>query len=144
MKLLFLDIDGVLNSVRSAVAYDGYPHPEREDKFDDVAVKLIKQLCVKTNCFIILSSTWRIGIPNMILFGKKLDLPIIDRTPRKMSATRGEEIAMYLSEAKDVEKYAIIDDDSDMLKEQIPFFVQTDNRNGISYENYLALLKLLE
>ena len=48
MKVVFLDIDGVLNSVRSCIAYDGYPwqgdsDEEREwHKFDQVAIALLR------------------------------------------------------------------------------------------------------
>lgn len=151
MKLLFLDVDGVLNSIRSAIAYDGYPYPGREaldDRFDDVAVFLIKQVCIKTNSLIVLSSTWRYGV-EPLAFGQRLKLPIIDKTPRgvfapEVKTKRGLEIEAYLKKAKEVEKFAIVDDDSDMLDAQLPFFIKVDNRNGLSYENYLALLKLLE
>lgn len=75
-RLLFLDIDDVLNSVKSATAHGGYPWPSTsvgEDKkfrlndppvdkveaFDKVNVKLIENLCRYTNTHIVLSSTWR-------------------------------------------------------------------------------------
>ena len=140
MKILFLDIDGVLNSVRSAIAFAGYPMPKRDgDKFDEVAVGLIRAVCVKTNCVICLSSTWRIGIDPTKL-GQQLNLPIMDKTPVTSAGIRGKEIDMYLKNAQ-VDKYAIVDDDSDMLPEQLPYFVKTSHINGLSYENYLELLK---
>lgn len=142
MKILFLDIDGVLNSVRSAVAYEGYPKPSDLLELDDIAINLIKKVCIKTNSFICLSSTWRYSIKDIIAFAKEIDLPIIAKTPYKLSSNRGEEIQMWLDKNK-VEKYAIVDDDSDMLKEQLPLFVKVDGKNGLSYENYEALLKLL-
>lgn len=144
MKILFLDIDGVLNSVRSAIAFDGYPYPNRyEEKFDEVAVQLIRTLCNNTKAVIVLSSTWRHGL-DLVAFGNKMKLPIIDKTPvTKLSGYRGEEIAMWLK-GKQIEKYAIVDDDSDMLKEQLPYFVKVNHMNGLSYENYNQLLELLK
>lgn len=143
MKILFLDIDGVLNSVRSATALGGYPLPDRrKNKFDKVAVQLIRILCVKTNSVICLSSTWRHYV-NLETFSKQMKLPILYKTPVKLSSNRGEEIDMWLKENK-VDKYAIVDDDSDILKEQLPYFVKVDGRNGLSYENYKKLFELLE
>lgn len=144
MKILFLDIDGVLNSTRSAIAFDGYPYPNRfKNKFDEVAVSLIRLLCANTNTSICLSSTWRHYITDIKKFAKEMDLPIISKTPEKISSNRGEEIGLWLKENK-VDKYAIIDDDCDMLKEQLPYFVKVDGRNGLSYENYTKLVELLE
>ena len=143
MKVLFLDIDGVLNSVRSCIAFDGYPYSNSNyEKFDDIAVNLIRKLCKTTNTKIILSSTWRLFKGWDKLYGV-LNLPIIDKTPHKLSSTRGEEIDMWLSNNK-VDKYAIVDDDSDILVYQLPYFVKVNNTNGLSYENYLQLLKLLK
>ena len=77
-RLLFLDIDGVLNSTKTAVAYGCLPWPssviegnraepadppvEDVEAFDDVSVRLIERLCEKTDTHIVLSSTWRSGL----------------------------------------------------------------------------------
>lgn len=146
MKVIFLDIDGVINSVRSATAFGNYPHNVDKNNiklFDNIAIALIRKVCDTTNCKIVLSSTWRRFI-NYKKFSKAFDLPIISITPpSKLTSTRGEEIAMWLRNNK-VHKYAIIDDDSDMLKEQLKCFVKTDRFNGLSYENYLKLLDILK
>lgn len=47
---------------------------------------------------------------------------------------RGDEIKKWLGR-HDVEKYIILDDDSDMLEEQLPFFINTDTHNGIRFED---------
>lgn len=47
MKILFLDIDGVLNSDRSNMAFSGYPHSFSDAdmaKFDNVALGLLRRL----------------------------------------------------------------------------------------------------
>jgi hypothetical protein len=68
-----------------------------------------------------------------------MDLPIIDKTPSKLSAIRGEEIAEWLREHPEVKEYAILDDSEDMLEEQKERFVQTSEYNGFSYEDYVKL-----
>lgn len=144
MKILFLDVDGVLNSRRSVEVMNGSGNPNDLTKLDPIAVGLIRKLCIDTNTDICLSSDWRHGkefIP--IIFGMKIGLPIISRTPEKLSATRGEEIAIWLRKNK-VEKYSIVDDGNNFLPEQLPFFVQVDYYNGLSYENYVKLQELLK
>ncbi|MCG3177340.1 MAG: hypothetical protein MOGMAGMI_02312 [Candidatus Omnitrophica bacterium] len=153
MKVLFLDIDGVLNSKRSAVAFNKFPwdvKPEDIPLFDLVAVALIRKVCKETHAKIVLSSTWRhtVGWERV---GQALDLPIIDATPTKINGKRGHEIEMWLERqcTRHPElqttgiTYAIVDDDSDMLEAQRPFFVQTDGENGLTLANYDALVKIL-
>ena len=47
LKILFLDLDGVINSTRSASVMKGYPIPSHINtwnKFDKIAIKLIVKL----------------------------------------------------------------------------------------------------
>ncbi len=72
LKLIFLDIDGVLNSSRTNVAFGG--NPERYNDYDDgpmvkwphfndnTAANLVNKLCASTGAYIVLSSSWRKGL----------------------------------------------------------------------------------
>jgi hypothetical protein len=143
-KVLFLDIDGVLNSVRSAIAYNGYPYITRShDKFDDIAVTLIRNLCAQYGYEIVLSSTWRLD-NNWFKLKDILKLPIIDKTPYLLSEDRGKEIDMWLRLHPGVKTFVIIDDDSDMLEEQKSRFIQTCNREGFRLSDYDKMKKLME
>ena len=142
-KILFLDFDGVINSVRSATAFGGFPWNVKRESlklFDPVGIALIKKVCDKTGCKIVLSSTWRMCFTCKEL-SEALDLPIIDATPR-LHKSRGYEIGEWLIKNKP-EVFAIIDDDGDVLKKQLPFFVKTNNKNGVMFEDYLRLLEIL-
>lgn len=151
-KVLFLDIDGVLNSARTCVAFGGpliggFPHGFDETNmrlFDHAAIGLIRKLCHETGASIVLSSSWRI-IHTVHECANGLDLPIFDRTPSLNwhGRVRGDEIANWLADHPEVEVYAIVDDDSDMLDSQIPFFVQTDFKEGLSFADYESLQCLL-
>jgi hypothetical protein len=141
MKIIFLDIDGVLNSTRSAIAMGGYPAPNRNyDRFDMVAVELIRRICSK-DVKIVLSSTWR----KCEGWRKILNLPIIDKTEDipALSCQRGKEIDEWLQKHSDVEEYVIIDDDIDMLPKQFEFFVNTDSHNGFLYKDYKTVCRIL-
>lgn len=144
MKVLFLDIDGVLNSSRSATAFKGFPHgfgKSDMERFDMVAVNLIRRLCRVTGCRVVLSSTWRI-LHTVHECANGLDLPIFDATT-KDGGHRGTQIQTWLDAHQEVTQYAIVDDDSDMLESQLPFFVRTSHADGLSYANYEALERLL-
>lgn len=144
MKVLFLDIDGVLNSHRTAIAHGGFPHgfsPEQMQKFDHAAIGLIRKVCEETGAVIVLSSSWRI-LHAVDECATGLDLPIIDRTP-SLTGNRGQEIAAWLAEHSSVIIYAIVDDDSDMLESQRTQFVQTSHEEGLSWQDYQCLLRVL-
>ena len=144
MKVVFLDIDGVLNSHRTAVAFGGIPHTTARNGragLDEVAIRLIGGIVRASGAKVVLSSTWR-KHNDWLGYGPALDLPIIDRTP-SLCGNRGTEIAHWLAERAEVECYAIIDDDSDMLKEQLPYFVHTNGFDGFSWANAQKLAELL-
>ena len=139
-KILFLDIDGVLDSRRSVLAFNGYPRPGSDEKFDPVAVALIRRLC-NNGVKIVLSSSWRIG--QRETYKSILGLPIIGRTPC-LEGVRGREIAQWLSSHEKPKKWAILDDDSDMLDEQMSHFVHVDASNGLLLQDYELLCHILD
>jgi hypothetical protein len=141
-RVLFLDVDGVLNSHRTAVGLGGIPHTFDAAglaMFDMVAVNLLRGLCAAGDVKVVLSSSWRL-MHDYRELGRALNLPIIDQTPR-LVGSRGKEIAAWL-EANTVKTYAILDDDSDMLAEQKPFFVQTWHEEGLTWAPFIKLCDL--
>ena len=105
MKVIFLDVDGVLNS-------DEFFENNTDDSYIDVkAVKLVKKVIEETGAKIVVSSSFRynqafqeiqeILLRNGILFEKT---PFINNE-------RGKEIKKWLSEKSDIEDYVILDDD---------------------------------
>ncbi len=151
MKIVFLDIDGVLNSVRTAFATGGYPHhfsPSDLCKFDPIAVGLMRKLCQLAPCEIVISSTWRLHYSANEI-GQALDLPVIGCTPTGQNrlgrkAIRGQEIADWLRDHAEVTHYAIIDDDIDMLPDQQKNFVHIDGTEGLLLAHVLKAAKILE
>lgn len=136
-KVIFLDIDGVLNSLETAKRDGGY----------GIAKELharLQDIRTRTNANIVISSAWRVGDGwKERLEEAGLDTEyVIGKTPRmgRPAGTgweyneRGREIAAWLEKHPQTGKYAIIDDDSDMLPEQMQNFFQTDNRVGLTQE----------
>jgi len=134
MKVLFLDIDGVLNSEK------WFKERTKEQQFSHASelcvelMHLFDEIVEQTGCKVVLSSTWRLSRTwREDLEHQGLNTnSIIDRTPHmpRPAGTsveyceRGKEIAQWLSEHPEVTVYAILDDDRDMLPEQ-PFFRTT-------------------
>lgn len=144
MKVVFLDIDGVLNCHRTCIAFGGIPHTTADggvQLLDAVAIGLIGGIVRSAGAVIVLSSTWR-KHSDWTQYGRDLGLPIVDRTP-SLAGIRGAEIQDWLDRHPGVERYAIIDDDRDMLPEQMPYFVHTSGFDGFSWANALRLADLL-
>lgn len=143
LRVLFLDIDGVLNSHRSCLALGGISRdasPEGLTQIDPIALAMLQGLCRGAGLSVVLSSTWRMRNDWRVL-GPQLGLPLIDRTPR-LSGVRGTEIKAWLDANPGVDAYAIVDDDSDMLADQMPRFVQTRGTEGLLFTDVEALAAL--
>lgn len=163
MNVLFLDIDGVLNSIddlnsRSVLwMYSGKEKKSRDEYgqlFDERCLRWLECIVIKTDCKIVVSSTWRrSGIDYIKNMWKHRNLPgeVIDITPQFASnyivekyksgnekADRGYEIEEWL-ESNKVDNYCILDDDSDMLSHQ--HFVKTDSLIGLNRETAFKVIK---
>lgn len=142
-KILFLDIDGVLNSAKTCCAFGGYPMAMSHiAAFDQAAIRLIQRLCDSAGVQIVLSSAWR-NDAEWETYGPALGLPIIGRTPSFLGP-RGREIQKWLEDHPGVEQYAIVDDDGDMLTEQLPRFVHTNAEEGLTFADYRKLCELFD
>jgi len=134
MKILFLDIDGVLNHSHG-VTKGGMLWIDPEH------VKHLNSIVEQSGCRIVLSSVWRtiykLSIVGLFLeeCGFKYKSELIDKTTVLPQEIRGKEIEKWLQRyGRVVDQYVIIDDDSDMTKEQKPNFVQTSFKTGLTKE----------
>lgn len=147
MKVIFLDIDGVLCCARSCVAHGGYPaagNPVSWGKFDEVAIKLLQEAMRKTGAIVVLSSNWRSTV-NLEALQWRLGIRIESTTREGTEAEpRGAQIHDWLIRHSGVESYAILDDDEDMLPDQMPHLCLTSKRNGFLLGHYEELLEKLE
>lgn len=151
MKVIFLDIDGVLNC---QTAYEnGYcEYIEKNDisypQFYPPSKSFLNKLIEETGAKIVISSTWRhsgLDFMRKVWDGEGMSGEIIDITPtlriHELSLPRGLEIDVWLEKhgfshifwseegqleyikKSGIENYLIIDDDSDMLYNQKDHFV---------------------
>lgn len=124
MKVLFLDVDGVLNHSSTTFKYNHFPL-ERYCAF------LVGKIQLDTGCEVVLSSSWR-HHPESVEHLNKVVVKLFDKTPfvNTPDRIRGDEIKAWLDLHPEVTKYAILDDDSDMRPEQLPNFFKTDFHSG--------------
>lgn len=124
MKIIFLDIDGVLNVIGQG--YDKYGQ-----LFHEHFQENLRYIIKKTGAKIVITSSWRgNGLEFLQNLWKDRNIGgeiigITDLDYDKYSC-RGEEIDQYIK-THNVEKYVIIDDDSDMLEHQMKNFVCTSD-----------------
>ncbi len=151
VKCVMLDIDGVLNSVDSAIGWCALKgHQQEELTLDPISVGLLKSLCDITDAKIVISSTWRLGrtVQDFVEIFKLYEwdnAPIIDMTPslpgkRDSHERRGHEIQQWLDN-NPVDSYVIFDDDSDMLGSQLHSFIHVSNINGFRSQHYVKALR---
>lgn len=158
-KYLFLDIDGVLNSERSVAAHGRLTHAGRvkqdmligdrpDPMWDALAVGLLRAAQEAIGFKIVISSTWRktFALQDFHaifdVYGWDTREIIVGKTGDEVGC-RGEQIRAWLNNyAKYPYHYCIIDDDGDMLEQQEPFFVQTNFKNGLSFDCFLKIFEV--
>lgn len=129
-RILFLDVDGVLNTERSQGLFSISNGP----------LERLRKIVKDTDCSIVLSSTWRKDPRAMAELQRRFKYKGIPTwvgvTPIHDDGYRGLEIAAYLQKIEfgkhDMDRYAILDDDSDMMDHQLRHFFQTDPEHGLT------------
>lgn len=137
MKVLFLDIDGVLNSRQDQMLglfKTDFP-------VDMHKAFMVGKIQLETDCKVVLSSAWRHDPKSVEQINKRV-VPIMDITGNCCTGVRGAEILQWINKNIPWEerqeggtfRYAILDDDSDMLLWQKDHFFQTSFETGITEE----------
>ena len=145
MKVVMVDIDGIVNSARSAYAYKMLPHNPYDMEFDWVAVRMLKNFCEEFSAVCVLSSSWRYSFSHEDMSKHLLGVPFIGATPLSDEPRpRGEEIKEWFdaNEHLGIDNYIILDDNGGMLDEQLEHFVQTDANEGLSYKDLQKMYKI--
>jgi len=154
MSLIFLDIDGVLNSTSFYKSRRKGEYSPTDD-IDPKAVNLLNELCKEASAEIVISSTWRKGhtLDELRYFFSFHGFTgnIISVTPVGGAITcRGAEIKSWLYNSaptfdysRDYNKYVIIDDDSDFLLYQASHFIHVDTYYGITPNTVYRACRIL-
>ena len=131
-KIIFLDVDGVLNHKECWKHRPALSHPSIV--FGKECVEQLNRIIKETNAKLVISSTWRLykdhydALVNEEISGIKGEF--IGETPDLLpditrETSRGLEIKEWLKEFGEPCKFIILDDDSDM-DDLIDHLLQTD------------------
>lgn len=135
MKVLFLDIDGVVNNKRTKGNLGGFM------AIDPAMATLVQRIVRNTGCEIILSSSWRLFQNGRDEIERKI-CKFADITPI-LHAPRGYEIKVWLTRHPEIEHYAILDDAESILPDQRANFFQTTWESGLTEDIARAVEKHL-
>ncbi len=135
MKVIFLDIDGVLNC-RST------PNPRKLPYIvDRKLLKRFSGLVKRTRAKVVLASTWRYD-PAGLFTARHRGIPFIDVIPDMPKQPRRNEILTWLRAHRGVKRFVIIDDEDDELDE-LPLF-QPSAATGLTQAICNGVAKYLE
>jgi len=141
-KIIFLDIDGVLN--------DGGPDeafvlPRCAQQFE--------RIIEETGAHVVISSAWRaaVHLGEMTLLGFQRLLRthqvlcrVVGVTPEaRRAASRGKQISLWLEENGPVESYVVLDDDDLGIGEERHPFIRTDGGTGLTEQDASRAIALL-
>lgn len=168
MKIIFLDIDGVLNNTKhnikmyNKLGHDKYWELMNKDMdiFDNKSLKYLSKIIdyFENKILIVISSTWRLNKKNINKVVEKISKYTkswnikFDITGVDKDMIRGNEIEEYLKSHNLLDsEYVILDDDTfdiigDKYKGKIDFnkhFVWCNNETGFKRKEYKEAMKIL-
>lgn len=157
VKIIFLDIDGVLNNHLDSDHHEITKEGTRRERYfySTRCVNLLNELISITDAKLVISSTWRLGLNTEQMqeviddIGVKGEVIGITKDLRYLKGNdgtrcndvfRGNEIMQWLKENEELigenhhayRRYVILDDDSDMLLWQKDNYVNCDPEVGMT------------
>lgn len=146
-KILFLDVDGVLNNLKILNERGSYPLGCRQ-------LSLLKLITANTCCEIVLSSTWRLYEDHKKALREAFEAHLVPlwvgETPDLGTRVRRDEILSWLIGYTEPAKVVILDDDKDAMLVNAPsrfkerLFVHTDFDHGLTLDHAESILEFFK
>ena len=135
MNVIFLDIDGVLNTWHAMREYLFYENEKYLNEVQEEKIKILSDICHEYDCKVVLETTHKdlmdeetleVTVDDVEWFKelleafKRYDIEVIGRTPTvirridensKLPVWKEDEIRLYLFRHPEVDHYAVLDDD---------------------------------
>lgn len=164
LKIIFLDIDGVLNSSTYMKSFCVCGDSYFTDVVDPTIVNKLKKFLDKhDDTKLVITSSWRYGnvYDTIELFKstglRELNKYIVGVTPRLIySFGRGDEIQWFINNYNtdvigdlvndyfEIDRYVIVDDEVfDLTDNQMEYTIQIDNNTGLTDENIKEITQKL-
>jgi hypothetical protein len=135
VKVIFLDIDGVLNCKKT-------PNPlELPYIVDRRLLRIFLRMVTRARAKVVLISDWRHD-PAGLFSARYWGIRYVDIVPYLPKRSRGEQILLWLRKHPNVKRYVVIDDDDDQL-DNLPLF-QPSASKGISAKIANGVVKYLQ
>jgi HAD domain in Swiss Army Knife RNA repair proteins len=135
VRVIFLDIDGVLNCKKT-------PNP-RELPYivDRRLLRIFLRMVTRARAKIVLISDWRHD-PAGLFSARYWGIRYVDIVPYLPKRSRGEQILLWLKKHPKVRRYVVIDDDDDQLDNLTLF--QPSSSEGINAKIANGVVKYLQ
>ena len=152
MRVIFLDIDGVLNSEEWDKYVQSFTYGARFNSCYLLSQEMILRLqnvVFQTNAEIVLTSSWRTDVQALNALTKQLSLYHLclrDTTLYSTYNTRADDIHEWLRSHPDVRSYVIVDDYDDGFSNDevlVAHFVQTNYFQGLTSEEAEKIVEIL-
>lgn len=125
MKVIFLDVDGVLN-------HDGCDWSQGHRALDPLCCTRVREICDSLGARIVVSSTWRLSSDGMAPLLREFGERIIGVTPARNVGARHKEIEEWMLAHSAIPlEVCIVDDDADAEIPLLPF-VRTSQVDGLT------------
>ena len=152
MRVIFLDIDGVLNSEEWNGYVQSFTYGARFNSCYLLSQEMILRLqnvVFQTNAEIVLISSWRISEQAMSALTRQLSLyhlSIKDTTVSYAYGSRADEVKLWIEAHSNITSYAIVDDyDDGFTQDEVlsTHFVQTTYFQGLTPEKAEKIVEIL-
>lgn len=154
MKIIFLDIDGVLNFKECNSIFDEYYF------VDDEKLMILKEIINQTGAKVVLSSDWKIGwihrdegivspkSKRFIALEEKMNefgITLFSKTPIGNQDYRGDEIKSWIEQwgGEKIENFVIIDDMDDMRPYKNKLVKTSFLKGGLQYAHMEKAIEIL-
>ena len=148
MKVVFLDIDGVLNNTKRFRA------PKGTYVLDPIACGMFVKFVEDNRIAVVLSSTWRLYEDHVLFLtqagildnlhedGQTLELEMEDKW---QPPTRADEVQEWLNRHPEVTHYVIFDDwENGFTEKHAKHFIKTNEHLGLQPEHINKAIEILE
>ena len=144
-KVLFLDVDGVLNNGEwASKRYNLGVRVYKDNLLYEPSLEQLQRILHATGALIVVSSAWR-QIPacysHLQEWLQRYGMEIFDKTPY-VGGERGNDITAWFQRNPGEWQYAILDDESDM-GEHLTHLVFTDFDTGLTEKEADRCIELL-
>lgn len=135
MKVIFLDVDGVLNSDEYFDSIQGKDIQGIEQDVDIQKIVLLQKAVEETGARVVLTSSWRYKKAGEELRELLTRYGILTDVTPLLQNERGLEIKQWLVENEEVVDYVIVDDEvfASFDEELLQRLIRISNENGRSY-----------